>query len=116
MAAEDLDLEDPGKARQLLVRLFDGGDYRITQRALREGYPILADLGQRPSDGALVGYVLRLLRRGHDIHRIKRGEPPDSMPRGWCMRDCDGHGLFIEMTIEEVRMGQQVAFLISFHR
>jgi hypothetical protein len=31
------------------------------------------------------------------------------------MRNCDGHGLFIEMTIEDKRMGQQVAFLISFH-
>jgi hypothetical protein len=32
------------------------------------------------------------------------------------MRDCDGRGLFIEMTLEEVRMGQNLAFLISFHR
>ncbi len=116
MPGENLDPEDPVEARRLLIRLFDAGDYRITERALREGFPILEELGRRPSDGALIAYVLRLLRRGHAIRRMIRGEPPDSMPRGWCMRDCDGHGLFIEMTVEELRMGRQAAFLISFHR
>jgi hypothetical protein len=114
-SAEDPDPEDPGAARQLLARLFDEGDYLITERARREGYPILPSLGLRPCDGALVEYVLRSLRGGHPLKRMIRGAPPDSLPRGWCMRNCDGHGLFIEMTIEEKRMGQQVAFLISSH-
>jgi hypothetical protein len=116
MASADLDPEDPDKARPLLVRLLEEGDYRITDRARNDGFPILRVLGVRdPLDGSLVDFVLRLLRRGHPIRRMIRGEPPDSLPRGWCMKNCDGHGLFIELTIEEVRMGQQVAFLISFH-
>jgi len=116
MASADLDPEDPVEARRLLIRLLDAGDYRITDRARREGLPILRAFGVRsPLDGSLVEFVLRLLRGGHPIHRMIRGQPPDSLPRGWCMRNCDGHGLFIELTIEEVRMGQQVAFIISFH-
>ena len=116
MASADRDPEDPAEARQLLIGLFDSGDYLITDRARRDGYPILPQLGLRPCDGALAEYTLRLLRGGHPIRRMIRGDPPDSLPRGWCMRKCDRHGLFIEMTIEEVRMGQQMAFLISFHR
>ena len=116
MASVTPDPEDPGDARRRLIQLFDGGDYLITQRAQREGYPILRDLGRRSCDGALIEYVLHLLRGGHRIRRMIRGDPPDSQPRGWCIRNCDGNGLFIEMTIEEVRMGQAVACLISFHR
>ncbi len=116
MSSANPDPEDPNDARQLLIQLFDEGDYRITGRALREGFAILPSLGMRPCDGALVEYVLRLLRGGHRIHRMIRGNPPDSQPRGWYMKDCDGQGLFIELTIEEVRMDQQEAFLISFHR
>src|SRR5947209_2255994 len=113
MASANPDPEDPHEARALLIRLFDGGDYQITERARRDGYPILPALRMRRGDGSLVEYALRLLRGGHPIHRMIRGSPPDSLPRGWCMRDCDGHGLFIEMTLEEVRMGQHMAFLIS---
>jgi hypothetical protein len=116
MASASLDPEDPAQARQLLIQLLDAGDYQITGRAQREGYLILQDLGIRPCDGALIEYVVRELRRGRPIRRMIRGDPPDSAPRGWSMKDCDGHGLFIEMTLEEVRMGQQMAFLISFHR
>jgi hypothetical protein len=115
MASANPDPEDPGEARRLLIRLFDAGDYQITERARREGYPILPTLGLRRCDGALVEYVLRLLRGGHEMRRMIRGDPPDSLPRGWCVRNCDGRGLFIEMTLEEPRMGQPMAFLISFH-
>jgi hypothetical protein len=116
MASANPDPEDPGAARQLLIQLFDAGDYLITERARREGCAILPSLGMRPCDGALVEYVLRLLRGGHPLRRMIRGDPPDSLPRGWCLRNCDGRRLFIEMTIEEVRMGRHMAFLISFHR
>jgi hypothetical protein len=94
--------------------LFGAGDYHITERARREGYPLLPALSLRPCDGSLVEYALRLLRAGHPIHRMIRGDPPDSLPRGWCMRKC-GRRLFIEMTLEEPRMGHHMAFLISIH-
>jgi hypothetical protein len=115
MASPNPDPEDPVQARRLLIRLFAAGDYHITDRARQDGYPLLPALGLRPCDGSLVEYALRLLRRGHRLRRMIRGNPPDSLPRGWCMRNCDGRRLFIEMTLEEPRMGQQVAFLISFH-
>ncbi len=116
MASADRDPEDPVEARRLLIQLFDAGEFRITERARREGIPILPSLGIRYlQEGGLVRYVMRLLRRGHELRRMIRGDPPDSRPRGWCMKNCDGSGLFIEMTVEEVKMGQPVAVLISFH-
>src|SRR5256885_1020494 len=112
-----MDPEDPNQARLLLIRLLDEGDYRVTDRARNEGLPILRMLGfENPLEGSLVQYVVDLLRGSHPIHRMIRGEPPDSLPRGWGLRNCDGQGLFIELIIEERKMGQPEAWLISFHR
>ncbi len=110
--------EDSAEARRLLIQLLEErGFYRISGRARDEGTPILKGRGFRsPLDGSFVVYVLSLLRRGYPrLRRMLRGNPPDSIPRGWCMRNCDGNGLFIEMTVERVRANQYEAFLISFH-
>ena len=116
MASADRGPEDPGKARRLLIGLFENDDWRITERARREGFPILRRLGvPYPTDWALVEYVLSLLRENYPMHIIQRGNPPGSRANGYVMNNSDGHGLYIELTIEEERIGRPVAWIISFH-
>jgi hypothetical protein len=116
MASANPDPEDPGAARQLLIRLFEQDDWQITDRARREGFPILRRLGiPFPTDWALVDYVLDLLREAYPMHIIPRGDPPGSRANGYVMNNSDGRGLYIELTIEEARIGQPLAWIMSFH-
>ena len=55
------------------------------------GLPILPSLGIRYlQEGGLIRYVIRLLRGGHEIRRMIRGDPPDSPLHGHALRDLHG--------------------------
>jgi hypothetical protein len=116
MPSADRGPEDLGEARRLLIRLFENCDCQITVRARRQGFPILRRLDiPYPTDWALVDYVLDRLRENYPMHIIRRGNPPGSLAKGYVMNNSDGHGLYIELTIEEERSGRTLAWIISFH-
>lgn len=103
------------EARQQLARLFDAGDYEITDQAQLDGFPILRREGLRPTEGALVGWILDLLASNFPMHAVGLGEPPCSGGIGWVMNNADNQGLYIKLALEERRIGQGVAWLLSFH-
>jgi hypothetical protein len=113
MSAEEDGL---GEARQRLTELFDADDWEVTESAVTAGLPILRRMGNAyPTRAALIDYVLDLLRADFPMHTIQRGDPPGSLSVGYVMNNSDGLGLYIELAIEEVRMGQPRAWLLSFH-
>jgi hypothetical protein len=114
------------QAREELIRLIQNDDWEVVHSASlrrddspgQEGYlAILRRLGvQYPSEGAMVAYVLDLLKSNFPMHAVGLGEPLGSLGIGWVMNNSDGRDLYIKLTIQEQRMGQPRARFLSFHR
>ena len=103
--------------RDELIRLLENDDWEVTETARATANPILRAMGQLPTDGAIIDYITRLLRRGFPFHAIRLGDPPGSGGTGYVMNNADGRGLYIKMTIRQERTTEVriLSFKVSQH-
>ncbi|MCI0378495.1 MAG: hypothetical protein L0215_12875 [Gemmataceae bacterium] len=104
-----MNLED---IRSELIDLFENDDWRITNKAERDGKEILSLVTGFASQFAIVEFVTDCLKQSEPMHEIQRGEPPGSRSVGYVMNVCKRgmDDLYIELVIED-----DLAWIISFH-
>ena len=99
------------EVRRELIRLFQGNDYRLTDRADRDGRKILLERRYKPStQWGICAYILDQLLADFPMRAVGMGEPPGSRGVGYVMYNVDGDGLYIKLKIEEGEV-----WVLSFH-
>jgi hypothetical protein len=114
--AEEAD-NDPAVARTRLLELLEGGDWKLSERARREGKPALRWLHDRePTDWEMVEYVISLLKSTRTLRCAPQGNPPGSAGIAWQMTD--RRNVFVKLRIEGgfgQKCRQEYAFIQSIH-
>ncbi len=114
----DQDAVDPEPARSRLLTLFEGDEWRFTNRARLEGKLILQSLrGREPTDVEMVDHVISLLKKGTTLRCAPQGDPPGSTGVAWQLTDQEG--LFVKLRIEGgfgQKIPQEYALIQSIHK
>ncbi len=101
-------------ARARLLELLEGGDWRFSERARREGAIALRWLHNRePMETEMVDYLIALLQSNSTLRCAPQGNPPGSTGIAWQMTDA--RNIFIKLQIREWRIGQEFALIQSIH-
>lgn len=93
------DCSDPETARARLVELLEEDEWRISERARREGSVALRWLHDcEPTDQQMVVYVISLLKTKTTLRCAPQGNPPGSTGIAWQMTDA--RNVFVKLRIQ----------------
>jgi hypothetical protein len=91
--------------------LFEQDEWRVTNRALDDGLPILRALGVAfATECSMVDKILDALRANHPIKAIGMGEPPGTHGIAHVLKGAYLKELYIKLKIDE-----DIVYVLSFH-
>lgn len=104
----------PSEARARLLTLLKADEWRLSERARREGKVALSWLQSRePTDCEMIDHVISLLESDPALRCQPQGDPPGSTGIAWQMTD--DRNVFFKLQICEHRIGEEYAYIQSIH-